>query len=267
MAQELEIEESACVADLKSVFIFKRPKQTAVFGLLLRGAGLLEVPMANISFSEYPSVMARHRAQPHDDYEPAEPQLEFDAIDQGQIERLDSQVQRAQEQLLQLRRQQELIERQKRELEELSRKQDELDRGRSEMGDCLTRAIVTLEREATEAEKLAEQLRTARETFRRHLSALEEISPATWDTEILPRELNKALAVLEAARGDYEKMSHRINSATDGETLETAVDVGEYENGEFLLWLKRGFAFTLPLIVLGATALAVYAVRYFSATP
>ena len=84
-------------------------------------------------------------------------------------ERIDSQVQKAQEQLLNLRRQQELIEKQKRELEELSRRQELLETGRSELIEKLTRALVIVERQSTEAHKRVEQLQSTGESFAAHL--------------------------------------------------------------------------------------------------
>src|SRR6188474_3614075 len=96
-------------------------------------------------------------------------------------EHLDSQVQKAQEQLLQLKRQQEQIEKQKRELEELSRRQEELERGRAEMTDKLTRSLVVLEREGSDAQKKMEQLRATRESFGQHLELLEAIDPRSWN--------------------------------------------------------------------------------------
>jgi chromosome segregation ATPase len=205
------------------------------------------------------------RQRPSSDDNPVEPELELRHVPerdaQVQVERLDSQVQRAQEQLLFLRRQQELIERQKRELEDLSRKQEELDRGRSEMTEYLTRAIVTLEREAHEAEKRVEQLKIGRETFLHHLEELEALEPGNWENETLPKELNRALGILEAARVDYERLSARINLASEHEVLETPEAMPADSGEDFLLWLKRGFAFTLPLILLGLIALAMIYLR------
>ncbi len=196
------------------------------------------------------------------DYHPAEPELELrhesDSDARAHVERLDSQVQRAQEQLLLLRRQQEVIERQKRELEDLSRKQAELDRGRSEMTEYLTRAIVTLEREAHEAEKRVEQLRIGRETFLRHLDELEALEPCKWENEMLPKELNRALGILEAARVDYERLSARINLSSEHEVLDPHEPLPAEAGHDFMVWLKRGFAFTLPLILLGLVALALF---------
>ncbi len=201
------------------------------------------------------------RQRPSADYNPVEPELELrhepERDAHAQVERLDSQMQRAQEQLLLLRRQQELIERQKRELEELSRKQEELHRGRSEMTEYLTRAIVTLEREAHEAEKRVEQLKVGRETFLRHLEELEALEPSKWENEVLPKELNRALGILEAARVDYERLSARINLTSEHEVLESPEAMPPVQEEDFLVWLKRGFAFTLPLILLGLIALAM----------
>src|SRR5215475_13657059 len=111
---------------------------------------------------------------------PIEQVLELREDETPAGEHLDSQVQKAQEQLLQLKRQQEQIEKQKRELEELSRRQEELDRGRAEMTDKLTRSLVVLEREAYNAQKRLEQIRTIRESFGQQLELIEAIDPKSW---------------------------------------------------------------------------------------
>ena len=71
-------------------------------------------------------------------------------------EEVDSKLEQAREHLLTLRRQQEDLEHQKNDLEELRRKQDEYSRGRAEMIDNLTRALVSLERQQIESQRLAE---------------------------------------------------------------------------------------------------------------
>src|SRR6478609_8527282 len=129
-----------------------------------------------------------------------EQMLELSDEDEVTPELLGSQVQKAQEQLLQLRRQQEQIEKQKRELEELSRRQEELERGRAEMTDKLTRSLVVLEREASDAQKKMEQLRATRESFGQHLQLLEAIDPKDWNPADLNKELSRALSVVDDAR-------------------------------------------------------------------
>jgi chromosome condensin MukBEF ATPase and DNA-binding subunit MukB len=177
-------------------------------------------------------------------------------------EELDNQVQRAQEQLLQLKRQQEMIERQKRELEELSRKQEELERGRAEMIEKLSRSMVTIERETYEAEKRVEQLRATNAAFLQHLDVLERINPKNWSNADLHKELSKALSSVDDARTEFNKSITKINAKADQEIITPATMVNYDETKEmgavnFWLWLKRGLAFTLPLIVFGIIALVI----------
>jgi DNA repair ATPase RecN len=177
-------------------------------------------------------------------------------------EELDNQVQRAQEQLLQLKRQQEMIERQKRELEELSRKQEELERGRAEMIEKLSRSMVTIERETYEAEKRVEQLRATNAAFLQHLDVLERINPKNWSNADLHKELSKALSSVDDARTEFNKSITKINADSDQEIIKPATTIGYDEAKEggavnFGLWLKRGLAFTLPLIVFGIIALVI----------
>jgi DNA repair exonuclease SbcCD ATPase subunit len=178
-------------------------------------------------------------------------------------EMLDSQVQRAQEQLLQLKRQQEQIEKQKRELEELSRKQDELEKGRADMIEKLTRSLVVIERETYEAEKRVEQLRVTNTTFAQHLDTLEAINPKSWSNSDLHKELSKALSAVDDARAEYTKSLTRINAKSDAEVIDPRSTVEETyysapDDASFVQWLKRGFAFTLPLLILGLSALLVF---------
>jgi chromosome segregation ATPase len=183
----------------------------------------------------------------------------LDLHEEQGLEHLDSQVQKAQEQLLQLRRQQELIEKQKRELEELSRRQDQLQQGRTEMVEQFTRSLVIIEREAYDAQKRVEQLRTTRDAFSQHLEMLEAINPKSWDPGDINRELNRALSTVDDARAEYSKARAVLNAtaASSDEVLPQGADstgvesVAGSQDFDFLYWLKCGFAFTLPLILLG----------------
>ena len=172
-------------------------------------------------------------------------------------ERIDSQVQKAQEQLLNLKRQQEQIERQKRELEELSRRQEELETGRNEMIEKLTRALVVVERQSTEAAKRVEQLNATGESFASHLQALENVNPKGWAAGDLQRELSRALGMVDHARTEFNQQKSRLATEAGeggGETGATGSDTYDHMFGVesdhgFLYWLKAGVAFTLPLII------------------
>jgi phage-related tail protein len=179
-------------------------------------------------------------------------------------EMLDSQVQRAQEQLLNLKRQQEHLEKQKRELEELSRKQEELEKGRSDMIDKLSRSLVVIERQTYETEKRVEQLRGTHTAFAQHLDTLERINPKSWSNADLHKELSKALSSVDDARAEYSKSLSKINAESDSEVIDphASLEPGYNSSGDdasFGLWLKRGLAFTLPLLILGLIAILVLA--------
>jgi septal ring factor EnvC (AmiA/AmiB activator) len=172
------------------------------------------------------------------------------------VEHLDDQVQRAQEQLVQLKRQQEQIEKQKRELEELSRRQEQFQQGKTEMIDVFTRALVVLERQVYDAQKRVEQLRSINESFVQHLSIIESINPKAWENSDINKELNRALSAIEDARTEYTRSRAVISAETNEEVLGAASSAGLPSYGEepardFMYWLKSGFAFTLPLLVLG----------------
>ena len=197
-----------------------------------------------------------------------EPFLDLPEDQSASPEQLDSQVQRAQEQLLQLKRQQEQIEKQKRELEELSRKQEDLEKGRADMIEKLSRSLVVIERETYETEKRVEQLRMTNATFAQHLDSLERINPKSWNNLDLHKELSKALSAVDDARAEYTKSLTKINAKSDSEVISPSASVvGESfdtttGDESFMVWLKRGFAFTLPILILGLCALvAVYFMR------
>jgi chromosome segregation ATPase len=178
-------------------------------------------------------------------------------------ERLDNQVQKAQEQLLHLKRQQDLIEKQKRELEELSRRQEQFQQGKSEMIEHFTRALVVLERQDHDAQKRVEQLRSIHESFNQHLTILESINPKAWENSDINKELNRALSAVEDARTEYTRSRAIISAEVNEDVLAAPASstngAGFYNSQahDFLYWLKSGFAFTLPLLIVGIALLIV----------
>src|SRR5256884_1962973 len=210
-----------------------------------------------------PNRMAPHLIVMAEKIRPIEQMLELREDEAVSVEHLESQVQKAQEQLLQLKRQQEQIEKQKRELEELSRRQEELDRGRAEMTDKLTRSLVVLEREAYNTQKRLEQIRTTRESFGQHLELIEAIDPKSWNPADLYKELSRALSTVDDARTEYSEQRSRLQATAENAGVTSLPDVGPegYElNGgrSFFQWMQIGIALTVPLIIFGAIALALF---------
>ena len=183
------------------------------------------------------------------------------------VEHLDDQVQKAQEQLIHLKRQQEQIEKQKRELEELSRRQEQFQQGKTEMIEHFTRALVVLEREVYDAQKRVEQLKSVNESFIQHLAIIEAINPKSWENSDINKELNRALSAVDDARTEYTR-SRAVISADSNEDVLAATSSpdggGVYDSPahDFAYWLKSGFAFTLPLLVLGIVLVIILCVVF-----
>lgn len=210
---------------------------------------------------------------PNDFPKDPDPYLELDES----AEDLGEEVQKTNTELEKLKRQLEDIEKQKVRLEELRRRQEELENGKSEMLDKLTRSLVTVQRESEEAQKRLEQLNTIHNSFTQHLRYIDSINPKLWGTNDLPRELSKAISAVEDARADYVKAQAKIAadiapeassaaSASNG-GLAAYEDYGAYEDRGFKYWLMSGFAFTIPLQVIGVIGLLIWIWSIASATP
>jgi hypothetical protein len=201
------------------------------------------------------------RARPSSD----EPFLDLPSGEDGMsTEALENQVQKAQDALLSLKRQQDQIERQKRELEELSRRQEQLNQGRTEMLEKFTRAMVVLERETYEARKRVEMLESIHESFAAHMDAMDAINPRGWEGLDINKELSKALSAVDDARAEYMMNAPKISQESEGEGADPMAVSAGYQldyaaDGAkgFMYWLKAGFAFTLPLLILGVIFLLV----------
>ena len=201
---------------------------------------------------------------------PTPPRDQFLDLPEGDplsTEHLDEKVQQAEQQEQSLKRQLEAIEKQKREFAELSRRQELLITGRNDLADKLTRALVVIEREMMEASKRLEMLQTMDTAFHQHLETIEAINPKLWDESDISKELTRAMASVDDARGDYSRSFPRVGAMPEPAAGTSASEPGftaDYSGGDakdFIGWLKIGFAFSLPLIVLGLVALVVIASR------
>ncbi|HEY5744261.1 MAG TPA: hypothetical protein VIS99_17185 [Terrimicrobiaceae bacterium] len=186
-------------------------------------------------------------------------------LEEENAEDLGEEVQKTNTELEKLKRQLEDIEKQKTRLEELKKRQDELETGRTEMVDKLTRSLVTVQREAEEAQKRLEQLNFIHNSFTQHLRYIEAINPKSWGAVDLPKELSKALSAVEDARVDYIKAQAKISVEASADVpVPTGLPSSfeqEYSFAEergFSYWLKSGFAFTLPLQIVGLAALIIW---------
>jgi hypothetical protein len=193
-------------------------------------------------------------------------------LEEENAEDLGEEVQKTNTELEKLKRQLEDIEKQKLRLEELKKRQDELEVGRTEMADKLTRSLVTVQREAEESQKRLEQLNSIHNSFTQHLRYIEAINPKSWGAVDLPKELSKALSAVEDARVDFMKAQAKIAVEGSPDVPPAAglpssfeQDYGFAEERGFSYWLKSGFAFTLPLQIIGVLGLVIWLWSLFGA--
>ncbi|GAB4179404.1 MAG: hypothetical protein Fur0032_20080 [Terrimicrobiaceae bacterium] len=188
-------------------------------------------------------------------------------------EDLSEEVEKTNTELEKLKRQLESIEKQKVRLEELRRRQDELESGRIEMIDKLTRSLASVQREQEDTQKRLEQLMAIQNSFTQHLRYIESINPKLWGANELPKELSKAISAVDDARSDYTKALAKIaaHETAEAHAASTAGYEGDYlpieEEKGFFYWLKSGFAFTLPVQILGIVALVIWVLSRLTTTP
>ena len=172
------------------------------------------------------------------------------------VEQIGDQVALAQERLLALKRQAEQLEREKAKLEELSRRQEQFDSGRAEMVDKFTGSLVQIQRETDETLKRLEILKNVQASFSTYLQELEAINPKEWTPEELTKELSRALGSIEDARSVYTKAQAQI--AVEPLSSPSSIEAEGPEGAQgFGYWFMAGFAFTLPLLILGVVGLVL----------
>lgn len=190
----------------------------------------------------------------------------------GSLENVDSKVKAAQEQLLQLRMQQEEIERQKQHLEGLRVKQERFVAGKRDLLEKLGRSAGHVERELYDAQKRVEELTLTHDEFRSHLDVLKSLQPEKWQRAQVDVELDNALAAIEDAENDFAKGIRRLHAmgpppdasshgpiSLDDADAPVLSSMMSGSSDELSAWLKRGFAFTLPLI--GTVLVAIVLIR------
>lgn len=189
------------------------------------------------------------------------------------VEDLDSQVNNAQEQLKRLRDEQEALQRKKEELEALNAKQSEFREGRADVVNKLTNAVSEFDHEAHQLLRRAEAMQAASQGFQQHLEQIDLIRPEEWAKEGMHQELDQALEMIGDAQSNYQSEVSRIEALGGvvgsaakgakkffkfGRSAAAGAPTASAAAGQqmsFFYWLRSGFAFTLPVIVVGLVAL------------
>ncbi len=185
-------------------------------------------------------------------------------------EDMDKQVKDAQQRLATLRAQQEEVERQKMILENLRQKQDRFVSGKRDVVEKMDRSLRAIGDELEEARRRVDDLAITHKDFQDHLEELKTILPERWHRSQLDQELDGALGALSEAEVCYEKGIRRVSNgrpvetssfhlgqAQEEEMATPSFGPSAFSNDDLVGWLRRGFAFTLPLMATILIALII----------
>lgn len=194
-----------------------------------------------------------------------ETQLEMGApgSDQHRGEDFDGKLREAQQQLESLQHQREELERQKMELDELNRRKDEFVNGQIELTERLSTAVTSIDRELFELRQELDDLEQTRQSFAAHLVRIGNVEPEGWPREALGTELDRALLMLDQAEEEFEDaVAHLAGGRTRGIFGSAGSSRPKAKaEGDFVAMMKNGFAFNLPVVLLGALALLLYLLK------
>lgn len=161
-----------------------------------------------------------------------------------------------------LRLRQAELESAKKHLEEVNRKQEEYSQGKKELIESLSRNLVLMEKEEIRGSRMVELLSSSRTSFKKLLSEIREIREEEWSEKNFEEELDRALALLESARMEYNQAIAKIDaeswSKVQPKGLSTELSGSQLDELGFAFWLKLGVAFSLPIIFVIMALFAAY---------
>jgi hypothetical protein len=180
-------------------------------------------------------------------------------------EEISTHMSGAVSELERLRLRQDELEREKRSLEDLSRKQAEYEAGKRDIIEKLNRSAILLEKEETQANRMAELLAETRDKFQETLAELKAIKEEAWGDADFRVELSRALAKVEAGRETYKRAMAKIDASSWHKVGGKMDAMPEVARESFLPlgfggWLKIGIAVTIPLAVVLVLMFVAYLV-------
>ena len=194
------------------------------------------------------------------------PEFSIGHAEESPMEDMDQQVREAQHRLTRLRAEQEELEHQRKILENLKQKQERFIAGRKDITEKLERSLRVITDDLEEARRRFEDMSATQQEFRDRLEELKVFYPERWHRNQLDQELDKAISALIEAETSFEKGIRRVTSHRAVESSHHRPDAQDEEgegehmgsqrfaqalsgHDDLVTWARRGFAFTLPLII------------------
>jgi hypothetical protein len=181
----------------------------------------------------------------------------------GRDDDYDFKLKAAQDELDRIQLQREELERQKNELEELTRRKHLIISQQHELTEKLNNSLTLIDRELFEIRQEAEDLQQCRVCFAAHLEKTQKLNPESWTRDNLAEKLEKASMNLDIAADEYDQAAAHFEGSRSGAIFGRAskrkrTSTRAKENSEFMVNLRNGFAFNLPIVVLGGLAFIAY---------
>lgn len=184
----------------------------------------------------------------------------------GRGDDYDRKLLAAQEELERLKHESEELLRKKQELEELTARKRAFVSQQVELSERLSAAITLIDRGLFEIRNEANDLEQCRVCFASHLEKIEKINPENWTRDNLAEKLERSAMIIDLAADEYDQAAAHFEGTRSGAIFGRPGKSGRSSRmsgikGEFTTNLVNGFAFNLPVILLGAAALAVYLLK------
>lgn len=176
----------------------------------------------------------------------------------------DDKLEAAKRELERIQHEQEELQRKKREMEELNTRKRAFIAQQAELCDKLGVALTKIDRTLFEIREEAEDLEQCRTCFAGHLGKLEKITPEAWNQDSVRDKLDRSSLILDAAIDDFDSAAAHFNNTRSSVIFGAPSKRTRAKSGlpsEFAVNLRNGFAFNLPVLVLGTVALLIFLTR------
>jgi hypothetical protein len=178
----------------------------------------------------------------------------------------DRKLKDAEADINRIKQQQEELERKKSELEELTARKRNFVSQQVEFTERLTSSITLIDRELLEMRQDTNDLEECRTCFAAHLDKIQKFNPESWSREQVSERLDKATIAIDIAADEYDQAASHFEGTRSGAIFGRAAKRSRTSSrrvvsSEFMSNLSNGFAFNLPIVVLGGLALIVYLIK------
>lgn len=177
----------------------------------------------------------------------------------------ERQLQESQRRLQLLQAEQEELERLSRELEELNSMKKVFFSSQAEVSEKLRNAVTLIDRELLSMRTELQELEQCRHVFENRLNKISGFDPEAWTQDNVKIHLERAISAIDVAAGEYEEAAEHFANMRSGQIFQTGkrrkAVADSSDSSDFLMQLRNGFAFNLPIITIAVVALIFYLLR------